>query len=161
MANPPGSPILSSAPLLGEPTPEKPSRTSSVISLLGLAPSRTPSRAPSRENLKALSSLNPSYGYQFTNGNHVYAASAPGTPYFSPSSVNGYSGSVPNPYDTPTQMYEQGTMAPPQRRGAPLPSTNGHGPAFGPGSGLGLPGRKGSQSGESNCSSLGSGGLGI
>jgi UDP-sugar transporter A1/2/3 len=103
----PGSPISTSAPILGEP--EKPSRASSVISLLGLAgsrpPSRAPSRAPSGENLRhmsSLSSINSNYSYSNVsaigtgNGNgqpHVYAASAPGTPYLSSGSAgHGYMG---------------------------------------------------------------------
>lgn len=144
MANPPGSPILTSAPIIGEPIPEKLSRTSSVISLLGF--SRSPSRAPSGENLKGmvlggLSSLNPSaYGHQ-----HVYAASAPGTPYFSPSPVNGYMGQIPNPYEASIVQ-----ACPPPRRGSPYPPPAGYN-----GGSLGLSGRKGSQSGESSCSSLG------
>ena len=103
VAIPPGSPISTSAPILGEP--EKPSRASSVISLLGLAssrpPSRTPSRAPSGENLRHMSSFSSissaagvnAYGYATppsTYGTpHVYAASAPGTPYLSSGSGAG------------------------------------------------------------------------
>lgn len=63
----PGSPITSSAPILGEPT--KPSRTSSMISLLGLG--ATSSRRPSAADLR--------------NGSVTpYSSSAPGTPYLGP-----------------------------------------------------------------------------
>lgn len=166
MANPPGSPISTSAPILGEPTPEKPSRASSVISLLGLgssrAGSRAPSRAPSGDNLRGMafvgggmSNLNPSsnVGYSYgvggggNNNNHIYAASAPGTPYFSPSGIN----TLSNPYEVSTGII-------PPRRGSPLPPLEIDGrvqnrPLCGPGSGFGLMVRKGSQSGESNSSS--------
>ena len=100
VAIPPGSPISTSAPILGEP--EKPSRASSVISLLGLAAaagsrpsSRAPSRAPSGENLRHMASFSSiSSHYSYANATppmgqstghvpHVYAASAPGTPYLS------------------------------------------------------------------------------
>lgn len=100
VATVPGSPISTSAPILGEP--EKPSRASSVISLLGLAgsrpPSRTPSRAPSGENLRHMSSLSSINSYASSNypsthpHPHVYAASAPGTPYLS--SGSGFVGAV-------------------------------------------------------------------
>ncbi|WWD03332.1 hypothetical protein V865_001384 [Kwoniella europaea PYCC6329] len=66
----PGSPISTNAPILGEP--EKPSRTSSVINLLGLSNSLAGSRKTSSTDLKSGFSFTPTAGY---------SASAPGTPY--------------------------------------------------------------------------------
>lgn len=70
----PGSPIHASAPILGEP--EKPSRASSVINLLGLG-SAPSSRQPSTTDLRNAAGLG--YG----SNQHVYAASAPGSPFLS------------------------------------------------------------------------------
>ncbi|KAK4688088.1 solute carrier family 35 (UDP-sugar transporter), member A1/2/3, partial [Tremellales sp. Uapishka_1] len=70
----PGSPIPQSAPILGEPP--RPSRTSSVISLLGVLGSGSGSKKPSSTDLRHQG---------------IYSASAPGTPYLSspyPSSTN-------------------------------------------------------------------------
>ena len=87
----PGSPILTSAPILGEPEP--PSRTSSVINLLGLG-SASSSRRTSASDLRAqaatlgFTQVSPSpmqSPHVNGNGNHVYPASAPGTPYTSSS----------------------------------------------------------------------------
>ena len=77
----PGSPIKSSAPILGEP--EKPSRASSVINLLGLGASAASSRQPSTTDLRTMGSSS-NLGYMAPN-RHVYAASAPGSP-----SLGGY-----------------------------------------------------------------------
>lgn len=75
------------------------------------------------------------------NGNHVYAASAPGTPYFSPANIG-------NPYESGSRL------SPPRSMGYQSGTVT---PAYGPGSGLGLSGRKGSQSAESSGSSAESG----
>lgn len=72
----PGSPIHSSAPILGEP--ERPSRASSVINLLGLGSSAAPSRHPSSSDLRTMGSSS-NLGYMTPN-RHIYAASAPGSP---------------------------------------------------------------------------------
>lgn len=71
----PGSPISTSAPILGEP--EKPSRASSVINLLGLG-SNAPSRQASSTDLRNSANL----GYAPTQP-HVFSASAPGSPFLS------------------------------------------------------------------------------
>jgi len=78
----PGSPIQASAPILGEP--EKPSRASSVINLLGLGTSAASSRHPSSTDLRTMGSSS-NLGYMTPN-RHVYAASAPGSP-----NLGGYS----------------------------------------------------------------------
>ncbi|KAK1924098.1 hypothetical protein DB88DRAFT_489076 [Papiliotrema laurentii] len=83
----PGSPIPTSAPILGEP--EKPSRVSSVVNLLGLG-SAAPSRQPSSTDLKNSASL----GF-ITPNHHVYAASAPGSPYLSSTHVSSRSSPAP------------------------------------------------------------------
>nr|XP_019011181.1 solute carrier family 35 (UDP-sugar transporter), member A1/2/3 [Kwoniella pini CBS 10737]OCF49962.1 solute carrier family 35 (UDP-sugar transporter), member A1/2/3 [Kwoniella pini CBS 10737] len=71
----PGSPITTSAPILGEP--ERPSRTSSVINLLGLGGSNANSRKPSSTDLRG-QALNFTSSSLSGSG---YSASAPGTPY--------------------------------------------------------------------------------
>ncbi|OWZ47513.1 solute carrier family 35 (UDP-sugar transporter), member A1/2/3 [Cryptococcus neoformans] len=79
----PGSPISTSAPILGEP--EKPSRASSVINLLGLG-SNQGSRKPSVSDIKSYASNQlglPSYPVSAS-------ASAPGTPGIN---TNDYTGS--------------------------------------------------------------------
>ncbi|WWC89120.1 uncharacterized protein L201_004038 [Kwoniella dendrophila CBS 6074] len=72
----PGSPITTSAPILGEP--ERPSRTSSVINLLGLS-SNANSRKPSSTDLRSQASQS-QLGFTSTSGSG-YSVSAPGTPY--------------------------------------------------------------------------------
>nr|XP_019046554.1 solute carrier family 35 (UDP-sugar transporter), member A1/2/3 [Kwoniella bestiolae CBS 10118]OCF25484.1 solute carrier family 35 (UDP-sugar transporter), member A1/2/3 [Kwoniella bestiolae CBS 10118] len=71
----PGSPITTNAPILGEPE-KKPSRTSSVINLLGLSNSLAGSRKPSSSDLKSQSQSHLSF-----TSTPMYSASAPGTPY--------------------------------------------------------------------------------
>nr|XP_018262970.1 solute carrier family 35 (UDP-sugar transporter), member A1/2/3 [Kwoniella dejecticola CBS 10117]OBR85128.1 solute carrier family 35 (UDP-sugar transporter), member A1/2/3 [Kwoniella dejecticola CBS 10117] len=110
----PGSPITTSAPILGEP--ERPSRTSSVINLLGLG-SNANSRKPSSTDLRG-QALN------FTStslSGSGYSASAPGTPYLGGSGYGGINSSAststsgrgsPNPYGSlggPAQIGGPGT----------------------------------------------------
>lgn len=138
----PGSPIGSRAPILGEP--EKPSRTSSVISLLGLASSmssrpasRAPSRGPSQTDLRAVSSamygshanLHPSSSFLGMTGAsqrtgatpHVYAASAPGTPYvYSTAAPGGHSASAL--YGLPPDHASGVSPLPLRARGPPPPA---------------------------------------
>jgi UDP-sugar transporter A1/2/3 len=129
----PGSPIGSSAPILGEP--EKPSRTSSMISLLGLgAASTTVSRSNSRQSSMTdlRNGLNSGTGnlsggmgftpvqYGLTNGHGTgqghgpsiwgsgYSASAPGSPYLS----SGFGGD--NERSSPLSV--------PPRRASPRPN---------------------------------------
>lgn len=94
----PGSPIPTTAPILGEPIP--PSRASSVINLLGLGTSSaSSSRQPSTSDLRAQAQHQLSLPHM-TPPNHAhgfYSASAPGTPYYDSS---GYS-SVSSMYDMP------------------------------------------------------------
>ncbi|ORY32920.1 nucleotide-sugar transporter-domain-containing protein [Naematelia encephala] len=107
----PGSPITTSAPILGEP--ERPSRTNSVISLLGLggSTSQAASRRPSASDLRGMNGPSANFSFGFTptptmglggGGWTGHSASAPGTPY--PSSTSTYPTSsamgVGNPYDT-------------------------------------------------------------
>ncbi|ODO06398.1 solute carrier family 35 (UDP-sugar transporter), member A1/2/3 [Cryptococcus wingfieldii CBS 7118] len=111
----PGSPITTSAPILGEP--EKPSRASSVINLLGLGgASNAGSRKPSMTDVR---------GYAGTGGSQLglssypqsgsVSASAPGTPAMS--SQSGYSGrsspaAVPNTnmHGGPGTGFQRGTV---------------------------------------------------
>lgn len=95
----PGSPITTSAPILGEP--ERPSRTSSVINLLGLGGSNANSRKPSSTDLRSQASQ---LGFTSTSvSGSGYSASAPGTPYlgsgYGTNSSNSTSGRAsPNQY---------------------------------------------------------------
>lgn len=115
----PGSPISQSAPILGEP--ERPSRTSSFVNLLGLgsgsnASSRKPSATDLRSSFGSLPGGHGGHGGHggpgtFTqvtpvsvssalNGHGAYPGSAstvnstPGTPYLSSSSANQSSNSL-------------------------------------------------------------------
>ncbi|ORX35721.1 nucleotide-sugar transporter-domain-containing protein [Kockovaella imperatae] len=133
----PGSPIPPTAPILGEPEP--PSRTSSVINLLGLG-SASSSRRTSATDLRAQAS---SLGFtsfsppHLQNGNgltHIYPASAPGTPYAStsPSSTNlydsarsrnhGYSSTSTSNGSSPTPAFHAAPIRKhqPQRSESPL-----------------------------------------
>jgi UDP-sugar transporter A1/2/3 len=97
----PGSPIPTTAPILGEP--DRPSRASSVINLLGLGSSSgSSSRQTSSNDLRgqakhqlSFTQLNPVH-----HANGFYSASAPGTPY----SVSGYPSS--------TSIYESSRGSP-------------------------------------------------
>lgn len=139
----PGSPIGSRAPILGEP--EKPSRTSSVISLLGLASgmssrpsSRAPSRGPSHTDLRGAASsamygsqasLHPSSSFLgMTAGSqrsgaapHVYAVSAPGTPYFYSGAGSG-GNSASALYGLPSDNASGVSPLPVRARGPPPPA---------------------------------------
>ncbi|KAK8864599.1 hypothetical protein IAR55_001849 [Kwoniella newhampshirensis] len=88
----PGSPISQTAPILGEP--DQPSRTSSVINLLGLGSSNANSRKPSATDLRSHfgAGLTPATGL-----GSGYSASAPGTPRLGGgySDVNGSGRSSP------------------------------------------------------------------
>lgn len=125
----PGSPISQSAPILGEP--DRPSRTSSIVNLLGLggSGSNASSRRPSATDLR--SAFSPSSSSGFTqvkhvnpvtvssalNGNHSasasISASAPGTPYLSSASQ-----SSSNLYDYRVSPNTQGSR--------PRSPANGH-----------------------------------
>ncbi|WVQ79935.1 hypothetical protein IAT38_002036 [Cryptococcus sp. DSM 104549] len=82
----PGSPIPTTAPILGEP--ERPSRTSSMINLLGLGGSNQGSRKPSLTDIKGsaggsqlgLSAAGPAGYFGGGSAPHSASASAPGTP---------------------------------------------------------------------------------
>lgn len=76
---PPGSPIPTTAPILGEP--DRPSRASSVINILGLGSSS--SRQPSMSDLRGQAQHQLSFSHMtpLNHGHGFYSASAPGTPY--------------------------------------------------------------------------------
>ena len=88
----PGSPILPTAPILGEP--EVPSRVASVMNLVGLG-SASSSRRTSASDLRTAAANQLSFTQvspMSLSSDHVYPASAPGTPYSStsPSSTSLY-----------------------------------------------------------------------
>ncbi|WRT66564.1 uncharacterized protein IL334_003523 [Kwoniella shivajii] len=104
----PGSPITTSAPILGEP--ERPSRTSSVINLLGLgSSSNTGSRKPSSTDLRSQFAFTPSSPNPNTNtSGSGYSASAPGTPYL----ASGYNSGRASPSPHLASAAQIGTGGP-------------------------------------------------
>nr|XP_031863462.1 uncharacterized protein CI109_001338 [Kwoniella shandongensis]KAA5530534.1 hypothetical protein CI109_001338 [Kwoniella shandongensis] len=90
----PGSPISQTAPILGEP--DRPSRTSSVINLLGLGSSNANSRKPSSTDLRAHFGMTPSNGY---------SSSTPGTPRLYGDATVGGGGGGPSGRSSPGVAY--------------------------------------------------------